>query len=281
MRRGISVSWIRAVVVVGAVLALAACSPSETVGHAPSGSMSPQIAEVLQADPAKALKSVIANAGNNSTFAFSVAAAAGPQRITGTGTARVGTDAALQLDLLNADGSRFPVRLVQQVVYIGIPDAYRALVPKNWVSLSLLHPPAATGPSGLAEVARFLQDFDPVRQAKALLASGHAVATGEESVNGVRTVHYTAKVPVTVLIAQSPAALRSQLTERFATEKLTTVKLELWVDVGYRCRRTRWSGGTASGTADYSNWGLPVAVARPPAADTADLASVLPAFTGR
>jgi hypothetical protein len=233
----------------------------------------------LLADPADSLRTVVQRISARSTFAFRVAANVGAQQITGTGRAKAGPAPASTLEVLTGDGTSLPVRVLGDLAYVRVPATYRDRVGKAWVSVSLTDPPTDTGVSGLAELTRFLQEFDPVRQATALLDAGTVKAVGEETVGGVRAVHYRGLVPVAELVKGADPKIQSSLSGQLRLEGVTVVPLDLWVDAGYVPRRTRWKAGTASGTADYSAWGTTVTVTRPPADQTVPLAAVLPVFT--
>src|SRR5690606_3492380 len=128
----------------------------------------------------------------------------------------------------------------------------------------LLHPPSASGASGLTEFTQFLQDFDPVVQAKALLKSGKVRVVGAETIGSVQAIRYSGHVPVAVLAAQVRPALREVILAKAQATGVTVTTVDLWIDDTYTSRRTRWQAGTVSGTAEYTSWGTPVTVARPP-----------------
>lgn len=260
-------------------LLLVACTDSGGQPSPQPTPLSPTAAKALRADPIGSLRTVVARASSRPTFAFRVAANMQRQQITGVGRARVGPRSVSKIDILTGDGAWLPVRVLDGTAYVRVPAAYRTAVGRPWVSTSLATPPADTGLSGLAELIRFLQDFDPIRQAEALLAAGTVEVAGEETVAGVRALRYRGVVPASGLAAAAEPNLRAALARRLRVDGVTSVALDLWVDAGYVPRRTRWRAGTTSGTADYSAWGTTVAVTRPASAQTVPLADVLPVFT--
>ncbi|POX55388.1 hypothetical protein C3489_10045 [Streptomyces sp. Ru71] len=117
-----------------------------------------------------------------------------------------------------------------------------------------------------------LRNTAPVPPLKLLLAAGDARAMGEETVAGRRTRHYRGTVDVAAL---TDAALKKQLTDAGVTGE----HIDLWVDehdlLVKKTEKAEMSTGVMTQTATYDDYGVRVAVQRPPAADTKDFADLM------
>ncbi|MPY32821.1 hypothetical protein FNH09_16575 [Streptomyces adustus] len=156
-----------------------------------------------------------------------------------------------------------------------LPDAYYAQVGtrfarqmggRHWIRYDYEDLDALPGDSG-----RYLKDqlrnTAPIPPVRLLLASGNVRAAGEETVDGVRTRHYSGTVEVAAL---TDRALREQLTAAGVTGET----LDIWVDdrdlLVKKVEEARMSTGLMTQTAHYRDYGVRLSVRRPPAADTRD-----------
>jgi hypothetical protein len=159
------------------------------------------------------------------------------------------------------------------VFYTQIPEKDRAgLNGRNWMKTDLGGDGTATG-----RIARQLDGMDPAKQLKNLLAGGRTTVVGEDAVAGVKTVHYTSSTPVAAYLKQVDAKARPELERLLAGAK--AVRTDLWVDEQYLIRRSRSVLGATDAatdlTVDYTDYGKPVTVVAPPAAETVDFAELM------
>ncbi|WP_330315937.1 hypothetical protein [Streptomyces platensis] len=170
----------------------------------------------------------------------------------------------------------FSVRLVGDAVYVGGGgQAAAVLGGKHWLKLAMTDQ-GAGGFGGMQRQA----DQDPAAQASLLPGSEDVRKVGEETVDGVRTTHYTGVVDVAEAAkkpaAESPSAgeRRTKVIEQYQELGVSELKLDLWVGPGDRTVKFRQRARAAQGPLDMSIRFLdvdkPVTVQAPPASDTVD-----------
>ncbi|NYT93138.1 hypothetical protein [Salinispora sp. H7-4] len=178
--------------------------------------------------------------------------------------------------VMEMEGEVTTIRLVDSVMYMEIPEAERERSDgKRWMKLDVS---AAEG-MGLDEQ---MQDADPVQQVKTLLEIEGVTVVGEETVDGVPTVHYsvtaTGEEHLALLEEQGKldSAGQANAADQMAEFGVTEIKTELWIDEQYWPRRARMTMGEMGVmTVDYTDYNEPVTIEAPPAAETADFADVL------
>ncbi|MFJ8335700.1 hypothetical protein [Streptomyces sp. NPDC094437] len=173
------------------------------------------------------------------------------------------------LDTMRRLGSTsMETRYLPDAYYARMGDAFAAQTGgKHWIRY------------GYAEVDGLdqVRDTTPDQAVKLLLAAGDLKRVGAERVGAVDTTHYAGTVAVadlaerhTGLATRERDALREQLTRAGVTKE----RVEIWVDGRDLLVKKVEKGETASGaysqTAHYSDYGVKVSVARPPAGDTGD-----------
>jgi hypothetical protein len=198
-------------------------------------------------------------------------------------------------------GQQIEIRKLGQMLYERLPSAAASRLPgaKPWVSINLStllkH---ATGAS-LSQLQAGQQD-DPasilgyLRQAS---ASGlHRVGTA--SIRGVRTTHYTASIDLNKVAAASGGKLGTVVRTEIKALGTGTYPMSVWVDSAGLVRQLSYHltasptpsslpGSSASGssgrslhvavsaTMQFFDFGTPVTVTAPPAAQTNDITKVV------
>lgn len=122
---------------------------------------------------------------------------------------------------------------------------------------------------------------NPVTYTKMFTTSKDVKKVGQETVRGVQTTHYTGTVDLTKAFAKlSPKARTSAESQ---LKQFKHVKFDLFTDAQQLPRKIvmhgRSSGTNYSTTLLYSDFGQPVHVAAPPAAQTADGTKLHPGGT--
>ncbi|MET9912960.1 hypothetical protein ABZZ74_40370 [Streptomyces sp. NPDC006476] len=161
-----------------------------------------------------------------------------------------------------------------------LPDAYYARMGekfarqaggRHWIRYGYDDLAGLGGGSG-AELKNQMRSTTPNQSVKLLLASGDVREAGEEKVRGEHTRHYAGTVRVADLAA---GELRKQLTEAGVDRE----SVDIWVNdrdlLVKKVERGRTASGAYTQTAYYSDYGVRVSAARPPAEDTQDFRQLL------
>lgn len=177
--------------------------------------------------------------------------------------------------VMEMEGEVTTFRMIDSVAYVEIPEAEHELTDgKRWMKMDF----SAAAEMGIDEQMR---DADPVQQVKTLLELEGVTVVGEETVDGVPTVHYsvtaTAQEHLALLEEQSKldSADLANTADQMAEFGVTEIKTELWIDERYWPRRARVTMGEMGVmTVDYTDYNEPVTIETPPAAETTDFADL-------
>jgi hypothetical protein len=146
---------------------------------------------------------------------------------------------------------------------------------KKWLKVDLADAAKAAGMNA-AQVTDQFNNLDPGKQIKAMLASNQLKAAGEDTVDGVKTVHYTGDINLEqYLDAYSTPAGRATIKAGLVKAGLKSIKTDLWVDEKYQVRKASVVSGPMDVTCTYADYGKPVNVVAPPAGETADMMELL------
>lgn len=261
----------------GALL-LGACTSSPTAAPAPSQ---------------KGIEAVYANTLAARTAAMSLdvsvsGAGLGRQDVSITGTGlidMVNREAQFTAQVPGTGGS-IEERVVGGVLYVRIPGAQSALGGKTWASVDISQYLASQG-GGLGSLTG--STTDPSQILSLLQGVSDSVTTvGTTQVGGVAVTEYRATLDLTKLAASNPQ-LAGSLRQLSSQIHLSSIPIEIFVDSEGHLRRmvmdlsfdpSALPGAPSSGaagpvdvkmTVNLSNFGTPVQVSAPPAADVAPL----------
>ncbi|MFJ5776630.1 hypothetical protein [Streptomyces sp. NPDC093094] len=135
---------------------------------------------------------------------------------------------------------------------------------------------AGLGDSGSA-LAEQIREAAPHQALRLLPAAGDAHRVGTETVRGEPATRYRATVRVADL---EEAALR----ERLRQTGVRTQTLDVWIDgdglLVKKVEKDRTETGQVTQISFYGDYGVPVRVAPPPAADTQDFTALMPGPAG-
>ncbi|MFD8738901.1 hypothetical protein ACFV06_28895 [Streptomyces sp. NPDC059618] len=201
----------------------------------------------------------------------------GDMTITYTGGTMADTMRKMGTDSMEA-------RYLSDAYYAKMGDAFaRQAGGKHWIRYGYDDLAKIGGGSG-ALLKDQMQNSSPNQSVKLLLASGDVKKVGEETVRGQRTTHYAGTVDVSDLAARSSHLTASQLAgmkKQLTTAGITTEDLDIWVDskdlLVKAVSKAEMSSGTMSSTTYYSDYGVKVSAAAPPAGDTEDFKDLLKA----
>ncbi len=190
-------------------------------------------------------------------------------------------------------GGSGAVRMVflYPTVYMNMPFLAGKLPEgKTWMKLDLTKAAAAAGLD--ASSLSSLNQSDPTQFLNYLRgSSGAVVSLGSETVNGVSTTHYQARLQLAHVLDSLPSS--EQAAAKAALEKLGAgaggIPVDVWIDAQSRVRRmqmsftapgaptgsaTEASGGAAglsvSVTIDFKSYGVVPPVVAPPAGEVFD-----------
>ncbi|MFG1998903.1 LppX_LprAFG lipoprotein [Spirillospora sp. NPDC048911] len=186
-----------------------------------------------------------------------------------------------QLDEVSRGGSAVP-GIKGQAIFTG--DTLYAKVPqlarfvangKPWVKIDVNKLGQTTG-FDVKSLIDQVQKVSPAEQTKMFTASKDVRRVGQESVDGVKTTHYTGTVTVQDALNRLDAQARQKVQNWFpksgANEK---INFDLWTDKDGLPRKleSKGSSGQNSGTVTvlYSDYGKRVSVNAPPADQTGEL----------
>ncbi|PZM97760.1 MAG: hypothetical protein DIU79_01775 [Actinobacteria bacterium] len=162
------------------------------------------------------------------------------------------------------DGQRLSMRYIGSTVYMELSDSRRASMGgKRWLKMDV---------SGAMQQNSFdhFESLDPRTQARMLLDQGDVTVVGQETIDGVPTVHYSVTLSPADYTRHIDEKSRSVVQQLLATEGINDINVHLWVDEEYRPRRVRTVYGTTDLTVTYSDYGSAPEVVEPPASEVAD-----------
>lgn len=145
-----------------------------------------------------------------------------------------------------------------RTIYVKLPTALTSRIPqfggKPWVKIDLAKAGSAAGVPGLSSLASNPTSSDPSQLLQFLRATsgGSITKVGTESVNGIQTTEYRAKINLDRVPNTLPAARRASAQQAIAAlERVTNlhqIPVDVWIDNQNLVRRMRLSfSETASG----------------------------------
>jgi hypothetical protein len=161
-------------------------------------------------------------------------------------------------------------RYLADAYYARMGDKFAARIGgKHWVKYAYEDLKTLGGGANFADQMR---STTPNQSVKLLLDSDDVRRVGEETVDGRSATHYSGTVRVTDV---SDAELRKQLEGAGVTAET----VDIWVDdknlLVKKVEKSRTDTEQVTQTAHYSDYGVKVSVAKPPAADTEDFKALL------
>jgi hypothetical protein len=253
-----------------AVLAVTACG-GNPVTDAATGGGSGVLAQ-LASDAVGSLQRSVETTGKAESVALTMTGTSDGEPVDVRGFLAFGDSPRAELTATGPEGGEVIIRMIENTFYVSIPEAEQASMKgKKWFKMDL----TALG-QGSDDIAKRLDDMDPVKSVRTLLEDGEVTVVGEETINGVKTVHYTSTGPVETYLERLDAELRDSVRDEFAAGGVTEVVTDVWVDEQYQPRRIQLVMGTMSDvTIDYTDYGKPVSIDAPPADETLDFAEIM------
>lgn len=174
--------------------------------------------------------------------------------------------------------------LVGNTLYAKVPQLAQLLGGgKPWVKVDLNQVGKRTG-FDLSQLSNTVQRINPAEQSKMITGSKDARRVGEESVDGVKTTHYTGSVTVADALNKLDPAAREKVRQWHpnASDKLS---FDIWVDGKSLPRKIVSKGAGDAGsnstiTVLYKDYGKSVTVHAPPSDQVGDISSRIGQFLG-
>ena len=261
-----------------AVVALAAGAVSCSKG----GDESPKMT------PAAAVAKAAKNTEDITSFRYRMKGKVPEQgRVEAEASMRIKPSVAMTMKMTVPDqGAKgtMEIRLVDKAMYIGgNADMTKEMDGKTWIKFDM----SALGDKNLGATTPGAgqADQNPATESTFLTGAKNVKKVGTETVDGVKTTHYSGTVTVADLRASfkdETKAVREQREkslqqyEKLGVDKLT---MDMWVDGQDHTKQFRMQGAADKGPLDmtitFLDYNKPVTVAAPPAKDTADLAEMM------
>ena len=161
-------------------------------------------------------------------------------------------------------------RYLSDAYYARMGDTFAAKMGgKHWLRYAYDDLKTLGGGAGLADQMR---STTPDQSVRLLLDSGDVRELGRETVDGQAATHYAGTV-------RMEDVTDTELRRRLQDAKVTAETVDIWINeknlLVKKVEKTSTTNGRVTQTAHYSDYGVKVAVQKPPAADTEDFKTLL------
>jgi len=161
-------------------------------------------------------------------------------------------------------------RYLSDAYYARMGDTFAAKTGgKHWLRYAYADLKTFGGGAALADQMR---STTPGQSVRLLLDSDDVRELGQETVDGRTTTHYAGTVAV-------EDVTDTGLRQRLQDADVTAETVDIWINeknlLVKKVEKTSTANGKVTQTAHYSDYGVKVAVRRPPAADTEDFKNLL------
>lgn len=248
----------KTVVCCAALVTLAACGGP---GGQPAGAGGPQAAT----DAVQLAALAKSSAGKTKSVDLDAVVNMGQQKIQMTGAALL--DASnTQLDLkMSADAGDSEIRVVDQAVYMSLPDDARA---KAGVTTPWLKLPADGNAlsGGLDQIA---QQNSPTTVLDQLSKAGKITKSWQTTLNGQPVTHYA------LVVDEAKTGAAAKLPADLAAKLPKTADVDIWLTKDQLpVQVVTTMGDLLTSTVHYTNWGAKVDVAAPPSDQVTDASTL-------
>jgi hypothetical protein len=258
------------------VLSLTGCLGDSGGGSAGGGGVQLTAAQVLE----KASQKTGQVDTYKADFTMNVGTQQGALNMHALGQFRLKPSLAftMNVDKMGMGGQSMPIGAIQvvyldKVIYMKSAQLSQATGGKPWLKMDLGRQAQQSG-FNLDALMNQSQQVNPAEQTKMLTASKDAKKVGEESINGVKTTHYTGSITVAEAMNKLDAKTRQQLQKVYQQVGATKIFFDLWADGQQLPRKLTTKiaipQGSTSNTIIYEDYGSPVNVSAPPADQVGD-----------
>jgi hypothetical protein len=193
---------------------------------------------------------------------------------------RLRPDVAMKMnvDSMSMAGQTIPAyeaRIVGKRMYLKMPGMQQASGGKTWGRVSLSDLGDAAGGLNFDQLLDQAQQQSPADQTRMLTASKDVREVGVETVDGVKTRHFTGTVSPREALGKLDADTRAKMEGMYQQMGASPIAFDIWVGDDNLPRKMTskldTSGGPVSMTAVYRDYGKPVDIQAPPAGQVGDL----------
>ena len=188
----------------------------------------------------------------------------------------------MNVDKMSMGGSSMPIGAIKvvyldKVIYMKSPQLSQATGGKPWLKMDLGKQAQQSG-FNLDALMNQSQQVNPAEQTKMLTASKDVREVGSETINGVKTTHFTGSITVAEAMGKLDAKTRQQLQKVYQQVGAKKIFFDLWADGQQLPRKLTTKidipQGNTSNTIIYEDYGAPVNVSAPPADQVGDFRSL-------
>ncbi|HEU5473728.1 MAG TPA: hypothetical protein VFV67_24030 [Actinophytocola sp.] len=246
-------------------------SPTGSGGNANAGSGGEEIGSLTNLADVVAKKS----AEKQSAHVKMSMDAAG-QSIGGEGNMRFGDQPAMEMTMSIPEMATMTMRLVDDVFYIKLPSELQP--GKPWVKIT------AGGDDPMSKtlgsmVEQMKTNGNPAETLKQLQEAGTIKSSKKEQLGGEETTHYEVVVDVAKAVEAQKDPEMKKMLEEATKAGLTEYPMDVWLNkdnlpVKIAIKMDITAGGQSQSVTmnmDYTDWGKPVEITAPPAAEVAEL----------
>jgi hypothetical protein len=202
----------------------------------------------------------------------------GATQIHATGQFRIKPSLAFtaKLDQASHGGQSLPgggaqAVFVDNVFYVKNQQLSQLVNGKPWLKVDVTKAAQQTG-FNLDQVLNQVEKVNPAEQTKMFTASKDVRKVGEETIDGVKTTHYTGTVTLAEALKQFDATTQQKLQKVYSENANEKLNFDLWTDGDQLPRKlvskvASPKGENATVTILYRDYGKNVKVTAPPAAD--------------
>ncbi|MFI6521970.1 LppX_LprAFG lipoprotein [Spirillospora sp. NPDC050679] len=190
---------------------------------------------------------------------------------------RTRPDVAMKMDVksMSVAGRTMPgyeARIVGDYMYMKMPALASRNGGKPWAKISLSAVSQASGGLNLRQMLDQSKQQSPAEQTRMLTASKDVREVGTENIGGVQTKHYTGTVSPQEALAKLDPQNRAAMEKTYAQLGNAPIAFDLWVGDDSLPRKmvnkVQTQMGAVNTTMVFSDYGKPVDVTPPPAAET-------------
>jgi hypothetical protein len=283
-------AWAASAVVVGVAVSLAACGSSGSASPKAPTTSSPRLVLTAYAQTisGKTAKMALSERVSQST------ANSQPKQVTISGTGSIDfTTGNGGLAFTSSATGAYADRFISPILYLQLPPVDSSQLPagKTWVSVNINAVSEAKLGQSLAQLSDSSQQPTQILSYLQGVSRTGITTIGPATIRGVATTAYKGTVDLTKLADQKGSAQGAALKSVEAQLHTTTLPIQVWIDAQGRARRVsaQFQGSTTSQsgpgttvpstsasatvTIDYFDFGTPVTVVPPPAAQVEDVTS--------
>lgn len=237
--------------------------------------------------PAAAVAKAAKNTEDITSFRYRMTGEVPEQgRIKATASMRTEPTVAMSMKMTaldqGADGT-VEIRLVDKAMYMGgNAEMAKEMNGKTWLKFDM----SALGEDGLGEGSGIDQaDQNPATESTFLTGAEDVKKVGTETVDGVKTTHYSGTVTLDTLRDsfkdedKATREKREKSVKQYEKLGIDELAMDMWVDGDDHTKQFRMKGGATKGTLDmtitFLDYNKPVTITAPPAKDTTDLAEMM------